>query len=108
MLIIGNFQGRGLQFSASWNILRLGRIADARRAVEFNRTLGLYRPINIASLVLTAAYEKLDELDSLETQRDRQPVLEFLNKALPVLKVQVLEELLGEHLNLSGVLVLAY
>jgi len=100
--------GRGLSFSASWNILRLKHISDARHAVEVNRSLGIMKPLNIGSLLVQAGYQKLDELDSVESAYDKQQVCFFLLKILPILKTLVLEEVLCEPLHLSAMVVLSY
>lgn len=102
------YMGQGLGFCTSWNILRVRHLVDARKSVEMNRSLGLYKPINISSLVISAAYEKADEMECAETIQDRQQISSFLTKLLPVLKVQALEELLGEHINLSGLTIISY
>jgi len=100
--------GKGLSFSASWNFLRLKHTASARMNVEFNRSIGIYKPINIASLIISSAYQKLDEFDTVETMEEKRPIIEFLFKILPILKSLVLEELLGEPITLSGIVVLSY
>lgn len=100
--------GRGLSFSASWNMLRLAHICDARRAVEFNRTLSMFKPINISSLVISAAYQKLDELECVESLQEKGEVCNFLVKALPIVKTLVLEEILGEPVHLTATVVLGY
>lgn len=100
--------GSGLSFSASWNYLRLRNILDARSCVEFNRSLGLYRPINISSLVISAGYQKFEELDSARNLQEKRSIYDFLGKTLPIIKTVVLEELLGEHLYVSALVILAY
>jgi len=99
--------GRGLSFSGSWNILRLAHLGDARRSLEFNRSIGVYKPLNISSLVVSAAYAKLDEAEASEPQ-DRSSAIHFLAKLFPILKVQALEEILGERLTLSSLVILSY
>jgi hypothetical protein len=84
-------------------------LADARREVEINRSIGIYRPTNLGSIVTAAAHQKLDELESLsENTRERQNILDFLYRLLPIVKVLVLEELLEERISLSGYIVLGY
>jgi len=83
-------------------------IADARRAVELNRSLSIFKPLNISSLLITGAYQKLDELESVETYRDKQHICNYLLKVLPILKTLVLEEVLCEPLHLSAMVVLSY
>jgi hypothetical protein len=100
--------GRGLSFSASWNILRLKHITDTRRAVEVNRSLGLLKPLNIGSLLVAAAYQKLDELECVDTPYEKQQSCLFLLRILPILKTLVLEEVLCEPLHLSAMVVLSY
>eukprot|EP01117_Protostelium_nocturnum_P009792 TRINITY_DN3498_c0_g2_i2.p1 TRINITY_DN3498_c0_g2~~TRINITY_DN3498_c0_g2_i2.p1 ORF type:complete len:775 (+),score=185.57 TRINITY_DN3498_c0_g2_i2:138-2462(+) len=100
--------GKGLIFSASWNILRIRHLPDARRSVEMNRSVGLYRPTNLGSLVIAAAHNKLEELESADNAREKQSVIDFLFRLLPVLKVQVMEELLDERINLTALSVLSY
>lgn len=100
--------GRGLSFSASWNILRLNHIGDARRAVEINRSLGILKPLNIGSLLVSSAYQKLDEIEYVESAYEKQQICQFLIKILPILKTLILEEVLCEPLNLSAMAVLSY
>lgn len=100
--------GRGLMFSASWNLLRLKNICNARRAVELNRGISLYKPVNLASLVISGAYQKMDELDTVETPQEKNQIIDFLWKVLPVLKTVVLEELLGESVHLSSAIIAGY
>src|SRR5690349_20340302 len=75
--------------------------------MELNRSLQIYRPIDISSLVVTAAYQKLEELETLEGS-DRRPNMEFLFNLLPILKLATLEELLEEHVSISSLVVLSY
>lgn len=84
------------------------RIADARLSVEFNRAIAMYKPVNIASLVISAAYQKLDEFDTVDTNEEKRAACEFLFKILPIVKCLVLEELLGEPIALSGLVILSY
>lgn len=97
-----------MSFSASWNILRLKHISEARRSAELNRSLGIFKPLNISSLLVTGAYQKLDELEVVETFSEKQQICNFLLKALPILKTLVLEEVLCEPLHLSALVVLSY
>lgn len=99
--------GRGLSFSASWNTLRLRHIVEARQSVEFNRSLGIYKPVNLSSLLVSCAYQRLDELEAAEAN-DKHDIAEFLFRILPVLKVIALEELLGENLSISSIVTLGY
>jgi hypothetical protein len=70
--------------------------------------LGLYKPVNISSLLVSAAYQKLDELECAESTSEKQQICELLLRVLPILKTQILEELLGENTNLSALVVLGY
>lgn len=76
--------------------------------MEVNRSLGLFKQINIASLIVSAAYQKLDELECVETLHEKQEICSFLLKILPVLKTLVLEEILGENLPISSMTVVSY
>eukprot|EP01114_Cavostelium_apophysatum_P017008 TRINITY_DN4958_c0_g1_i3.p1 TRINITY_DN4958_c0_g1~~TRINITY_DN4958_c0_g1_i3.p1 ORF type:complete len:740 (+),score=199.40 TRINITY_DN4958_c0_g1_i3:404-2623(+) len=100
--------GRGLSFSASWNFLRVNHLSDARRAVEFNRSLGLFRSVNISSTVVSAAFAKIDEYDCAEVADERESIVRCLATLLPILKALILEELLAERVNLGGLAVLSY
>lgn len=102
------YTGSGLHFSSSWNILRLKHIMDARREVERNRTIGLYRPVNVSSLVVNASYQMLDELEMAETTNTKLSICNSMLKLQPILRTLILEELLGEHINLSSLNVLIY
>jgi len=100
--------GRGLSFSASWNMLRLEHIGDSRRAVELNRSLSLFRPVNISSLVVSASYQKLDELECSDSPHEKSQICSFLIRAMPIIKTLILEEILGEPVHLSATVVLSY
>jgi len=76
--------------------------------VEFNRSLGLYRPVNISSIIVSSAFTKMDEYDCAETSVEKDTICDFLVKILPSLKTLILEELLSERMSLSGMVVLSY
>jgi hypothetical protein len=113
-------KGRGLSFSASWNFLRLQHVTESRKSFEFNRSLGIYKPVNLPSLLISASYLKIDEFETVDSSKEKRIILDFLLKILPLLKTLVLEELLGnahstlpfiflgEHLTLSAMVVLSY
>lgn len=101
-------QGRGLHVGVTWNMLRLKHLLASRKRVEYNRTVGNFRPLNLSSLVVYAAFQRIDELETSESPREKHQICNFLATLLPVLRAQVLEELLGEHLSISGAIVLGY
>eukprot|EP01116_Phalansterium_solitarium_P023632 TRINITY_DN8391_c0_g1_i1.p1 TRINITY_DN8391_c0_g1~~TRINITY_DN8391_c0_g1_i1.p1 ORF type:complete len:759 (-),score=165.60 TRINITY_DN8391_c0_g1_i1:293-2569(-) len=100
--------GRGLSFSAQWSFLRSTRLADSRRAFEAARAARNYVPFNFSGLVQTAAFAVLDDLETADTAQDRRHTCDLLFKLLPVLKTQVLEDLLGERLSVSAHVVITY
>jgi len=100
--------GPGLSFSAYWNILRIENILSSRQTIELNRLLCLFEPISFSSLIVSACYQKLDELDSCELKTERQSLSFALLKLLPILKAQVLEEILGERIMVSSLTSMCY
>ena len=68
---------------------------NARKIYEFNRSLGIYKPVNLPALVISAAYQKIDEFDTVDSYSEKSSILEFLLRILPLLKTLVLEEHLG-------------
>ncbi|PRP87718.1 hypothetical protein PROFUN_02418 [Planoprotostelium fungivorum] len=103
--------GKGMSLSGSWNILRPKNLPDARRSVEMNRSVGIYRPFNLGSIVLnsmTAKFQEMNYGNNVDADREKQATADFLFRGLPILKVQVLEELLDERINLSTLAIIAY
>ena len=100
--------GSGLLFSASWNILRLRNIVESRKMVEMNRELGIYKPINISSIVYHYTLLKMDEFLYSADESHRVYLQQCLQHILPVLQTIVLEELLGERINISSLVALTY
>lgn len=89
-------------------MLRAKNLADARRNVEINRTYKIYYPINLSSLAIYATYHYLDEFETTQSPNEKRIYSEILAKLVPLLKVQVLEELLGERVNLSLLAIMGY
>lgn len=89
-------------------MLRAKNLADARRNVEINRTYKIYYPIHLSSLAIYATYHYLDEFETTQSPNEKRIYSEILAKLVPLLKVQVLEELLGERVNLSLLAIMGY
>jgi len=100
--------GKGVAFSASWCLLRQKNIPDARRTVELNRAVGIYKPYNIGSIVFNSTEARLAELNSADSEKEKQANADFFFRILPVLQVLILEELLDERINLNSLSILAY
>eukprot|EP01118_Nematostelium_gracile_P014092 TRINITY_DN5430_c0_g1_i2.p1 TRINITY_DN5430_c0_g1~~TRINITY_DN5430_c0_g1_i2.p1 ORF type:complete len:776 (+),score=178.42 TRINITY_DN5430_c0_g1_i2:236-2563(+) len=100
--------GRGICFSASWNLLRAPNLFKCRKLVEMNRGMSIYKPLNLSGLCISASYQLLAELENSDNSQEKNQAAYKLMKFQPILKTIILEEVLGEYGSLSANTVLSF